>query len=156
LQEQDKTEEEELQDDNLLRQLEINMLEKMSLCGIEGIERVFMSEVPKVSFDEDGAYKTNPNDLEKEWVLETEGKNLLAVMSSPDIDSRRTISNDIVEIIEVLGIEAVRNALYEELKKVISFDGAYVNYRHLATLVDVMTYRGHLTSITRHGRICIC
>src|SRR5277367_3932662 len=116
------------------------MLEKMSLCGIEGIERVFMSEVPKVSFDEDGAYKTNPNDLEKEWVLETEGKNLLAVMSSPDIDSRRTISNDIVEIIEVLGIEAVRNALYEELKKVISFDGAYVNYRHLATLVDVMTY----------------
>lgn len=29
--------------------------------------------------------------------------------------------------------------------------GIYVNYRHLATLVDVMTQRGILTSITRHG-----
>jgi len=34
---------------------------------------------------------------------------------------------------------------------VISFDGAYVNYRHLAILADVMTYRGHLMAITRHG-----
>lgn len=29
--------------------------------------------------------------------------------------------------------------------------GIYVNYRHLTTLVDVMTQRGILTSITRHG-----
>lgn len=29
--------------------------------------------------------------------------------------------------------------------------GIYVNYRHLATLCDVMTQRGILTSITRHG-----
>lgn len=27
----------------------------------------------------------------------------------------------------------------------------YVNYRHLSTLVDVMTQRGIFTSITRHG-----
>lgn len=30
-------------------------------------------------------------------------------------------------------------------------DGSYVNYRHLSTLVDVMTFRGHLMAITRHG-----
>jgi len=29
--------------------------------------------------------------------------------------------------------------------------GIYVNYRHLSTLCDVMTQRGILTSITRHG-----
>jgi DNA-directed RNA polymerase II subunit RPB1 len=51
----------------------------------------------------------------------------------------------------VLGIEAVRNALLKELRAVISFDGSYVNYRHLATLADVMTYRGYLMAITRHG-----
>jgi DNA-directed RNA polymerase II subunit RPB1 len=34
---------------------------------------------------------------------------------------------------------------------VISFDGSYVNYRHLATLCDVMTQKGHLMSITRNG-----
>jgi len=34
---------------------------------------------------------------------------------------------------------------------VISFDGSYVNYRHLALLCDIMTCRGHLMAITRHG-----
>jgi DNA-directed RNA polymerase II subunit RPB1 len=46
---------------------------------------------------------------------------------------------------------AVRNTLLRELRGVIEFDGSYVNYRHLAILVEVMTYRGHLMSITRHG-----
>ena len=31
------------------------------------------------------------------------------------------------------------------------FDGSYVNYRHLAMLCDIMTYRGTLMAITRHG-----
>jgi len=34
---------------------------------------------------------------------------------------------------------------------VISFEGAYVNHRHLTLLVDVMTNRGKLMSIDRHG-----
>jgi len=34
---------------------------------------------------------------------------------------------------------------------VFSSYGIYVNYRHISTLVDVMTQRGKLTSITRHG-----
>ena len=29
--------------------------------------------------------------------------------------------------------------------------GSYVNYRHLAMLVDSMTSRGHFMAITRHG-----
>ncbi|CAD7977147.1 unnamed protein product, partial [Amoebophrya sp. A25] len=32
-----------------------------------------------------------------------------------------------------------------------SFDGAYVNYRHLAVLCDTMSNRGHLMAISRHG-----
>ena len=39
----------------------------------------------------------------------------------------------------------------QELRNVIEFDGSYVNYRHLAILCDVMTSRGHLMAITRHG-----
>lgn len=34
---------------------------------------------------------------------------------------------------------------------VIEFDGSYVNYRHLAALVDSMTNRGYFMAITRHG-----
>lgn len=51
----------------------------------------------------------------------------------------------------MLGIEAVRKALERELNHVISFDGSYVNYRHLSLLCDTMTCRGHLMAITRHG-----
>jgi hypothetical protein len=52
---------------------------------------------------------------------------------------------------DVLGIEAARASLLKELRAVIEFDGAYVNYRHLATLCDAMTARGHIMSINRHG-----
>jgi DNA-directed RNA polymerase II subunit RPB1 len=41
--------------------------------------------------------------------------------------------------------------LVDELKKVIEFDGTYVDYRHVALLVDTMTYKGSLMAITRHG-----
>lgn len=67
------------------------------------------------------------------------------------MDPRRTTTNDICEIFEVLGIEAVRKAIEREMNQVISFDGSYVNYRHLALLCDVMTAKGHLMAITRHG-----
>ena len=57
----------------------------------------------------------------------------------------------LIAVHQVLGVEAVRKALEKELHHVISFDGSYVNYRHLALLCDVMTVRGHLMAITRHG-----
>eukprot|EP01018_Ginkgo_biloba_P011970 Gb_31180 [translate_table: standard] len=65
--------------------------------------------------------------------------------------STRTTSNHLIEVIEVLGIEAIRMSLLDELCVVISFDGSYVSYRNLAILRDTMTYWGHLMAITRHG-----
>jgi len=137
------------QDDEFLKKIEQNMLSEMILRGIEGIKKVFMRDVKRTNaFDDKGSYDRSKG----EWTLETEGINLLAVLSQQEtVDNTRTTSNDIVEIIQILGIEAVRNALFKELRAVISFDGSYVNYRHLAILSDVMTYRGHLMSITRHG-----
>lgn len=41
--------------------------------------------------------------------------------------------------------------MINELRFVFGSYGIYVNYRHISTLVDVMTTRGKLTSITRHG-----
>nr|ABA64469.1 DNA-dependent RNA polymerase II largest subunit [Glaucocystis nostochinearum] len=146
--EEAKNQEEEASGDEheFLRRIEGDMLTEMALRGIAQIRKVFMREAKKITFDADHKYMH-----EKEWVLDTEGCNLLEVMSCQDVDHTRTTSNDIVEIIQVLGIEAVRQAALKELRDVISFDGSYVNYRHLATLADVMTYRGHLMSITRHG-----
>ena len=73
------------------------------------------------------------------------------VLAMPEVDSRRTTTNHVVEVVEVLGIEAARNALLKEMRGVIEFDGSYVNYRHLAALCDSMTSRGHFMSITRNG-----
>ena len=124
------------------------MLSEMTLRGIEGIRRVFMRKPNREVVDP----QTGALTMVSEWVLDTEGVNLNAVMCADDrIDHTRCTSNDIVEIIRILGVEAVRMALLAELRSVIEFDGSYVNYRHLACLCDVMTYRGHLLAITRHG-----
>ena len=131
-----------------LKKIETAMLSEMTLRGVEGIRRVFMRE-PKL----DGIDPVTGAAIRyHEWLLDTEGVNLHAVMCADRrVDDTRTTSNDIVEIIRVLGVEAVRQALLGELRSVIEFDGSYVNYRHLAMLCDVMTYRGHILAVTRHG-----
>ncbi|GMI08152.1 hypothetical protein TrLO_g5004, partial [Triparma laevis f. longispina] len=134
------------EDDVFLRRLEKNMLGKLKLRGIEDVKKVFMREGKKTIWNDNVGF-----DVQNEWVLETDGTSLLEVLSVDYIDATRTISNDIVEIFRVLGIEGVRGALLSELRNVISFDGSYVNYRHLACLVDVMTVHGHLMAIDRHG-----
>ncbi|CDK25021.1 unnamed protein product [Kuraishia capsulata CBS 1993] len=139
-------EEDEETEDGLLKALEAQMLESISLRGIPGITRVFMMQYDRVWPDQSGDYAKK-----KEWVLETDGINLADVIAVPGVDTARTYSNSFVEILSVLGIEAARSALYKEILNVIAFDGSYVNYRHLALLVDVMTTRGHLTAISRHG-----
>ena len=50
-----------------------------------------------------------------------------------------------------IGIEACRGSILKEIQTILSSYGLYVNYRHLAILVDAMTSRGHLMSITRNG-----
>jgi DNA-directed RNA polymerase II subunit RPB1 len=84
-------------------------------------------------------------------LLDTDGTNLLEVLGHPDVDHTSTFSNDIVEICDTLGIEAVRKSILREIRKTLNAYGLYVNYRHLGTLCDVMTSRGHIMSITRHG-----
>jgi DNA-directed RNA polymerase II subunit RPB1 len=132
-----------------LRRLESQMLNGMLLRGIPGIKKVFLRQAPVLQYNRDG--KAIGKAAQKEWVLDTEGINLLAVLAHKDVDHTRTASNDINEIAEVFGIEACRNALMKELRRVIEFDGSYVNYRHLAILCDVMCNRGQLMAISRHG-----
>ncbi|KAI0063081.1 beta and beta-prime subunits of DNA dependent RNA-polymerase [Artomyces pyxidatus] len=137
-----------IEEDIFLRQLENTMLNSVSLRGVKGIRRVFLLEHDKVTISEKGTIEARQ---EKEWVLETDGVNLKAVMCLDGVDFTRTYSNSCVEIFNVLGIEAARAAIMKELRGVIEFDGSYVNYRHLALLCDLMTHRGLLMAITRHG-----
>ena len=135
------------EDDELfLKRVEQTLLTEMPLRGIEKISKVFMRKEKYQYFDEKGVFVDKD-----EWMLETEGVDMMAVMSIPEVEHSRCMSNSLVETFQVLGIEGARAALVNELRGVLSFDGSYVNYRHLAMLVDVMTCRGHLMAITRHG-----
>ncbi|CAI4037766.1 hypothetical protein SMKI_04G0990 [Saccharomyces mikatae IFO 1815] len=136
----------EAEEDHMLKKIENTMLENITLRGVENIERVVMMKYDRKVPSPTGEYVKEP-----EWVLETDGVNLSEVMTVPGIDATRIYTNSFIDIMEVLGIEAGRAALYKEVYNVIASDGSYVNYRHMALLVDVMTTQGGLTSVTRHG-----
>ncbi len=86
-----------------------------------------------------------------EWVIETSGSNLAKVLMFPHVDSSRTISNNIHEVANVLGIEAARNVLIREIIGVLQEQGLEVDYRHISLIADIMTSRGMILPIGRHG-----
>ena len=128
-----------------IKAMEHNIVYQVLLKGYKGINKVSLN---KKKYD---YYNEDKGEFDKvvEWVLDTDGTNLMEILTNPNIDSTRTISNDIREIHSVLGIEAARNALYNELVNVTG-EGS-MNYRHLSLLIDTMTFKGNLMSIDRHG-----
>lgn len=128
-----------------LRFIEDKLLDTM-LTGIDGIGRVFPREKKdELTFDERvGGYASK-----HQWVLDSEGTNLLDLFVFPNVDPTKTFSNDIHEILDVFGIEAARMALYDEMMDVFGADS--INYRHPCLLVDAMTYHGYLIAIDRFG-----
>jgi DNA-directed RNA polymerase beta' subunit len=130
----------------ILRNFQDQLLQNVVLRGIKGINKVILRKIVDNMVENNGVYKK-----EDIWVLDTIGTNLLDVLGLSFIDNKRTMSNDIVEIYNVLGIEAARQAIYNELVEVVEFDGTYINFHNYSVLVDRMTYTEKLISIFRHG-----
>ena len=130
----------------ILKNFQEQLLQNVVLRGIKGINKVILRKIKDNLVEKNGIYKR-----EDIWVLDTIGTNLLEVLGLEYIDTSRTFSNDIVEIYNVLGIEAARQSIYNELVDVIEFDGAYINYHNYSVLVDRMTYTYKMISIFRHG-----
>ncbi len=86
-----------------------------------------------------------------EFIIQTEGTNLEAVLLTEGVDHRRTITNDIHEIAEVLGIEAARSAIINEIQKILQSQSLEVDVRHLMMVADVMTWDGVVRQVGRHG-----
>jgi len=128
-----------------IKAIEHNIVYQIILKGYKGIKKVSLNKKKYTKYNDEN----NKFDNIVEWVLDTDGTNLIDILANPNIDSSRTISNDIREIYDTLGIEAARNALYKELVAVTS-EGS-MNFRHMSLLIDTMTYKGQLMSIDRHG-----
>ncbi|MEM4867870.1 MAG: DNA-directed RNA polymerase subunit A'', partial [Ignisphaera sp.] len=86
-----------------------------------------------------------------EYVLVCEGSNLKELMNTEGIDYRRIRTNNIKEVEEVLGIEAARALLIEEIANVLEEQGLEVDIRHIMLLADMMTRTGTIRQIGRHG-----
>lgn len=86
-----------------------------------------------------------------EYIIQTEGSNLKQVLKIPEVDNSRTITNDLWEIQKVLGIEAVRNTIISEIVDTMEDQGLEVDMRHIMLVSDLMTHKGELKQIGRHG-----
>lgn len=128
-----------------LRYLEDKLLDT-PLTGVSGIGRVHLRTVKnEVVYDSAlGGYKP-----QEQYVLDVDGTNLYDLSVFPGVDGTRTFSNDIHEVNEVFGIETARLAIAEEINEV--FSAEKVNYRHLAVLVDTMTFSGRIVPVNRFG-----
>ncbi len=131
-----------------LKSIEKELLEKTIIRGVEKINKITMRRCSDYGeIDDNNKFVTK-----SQWVLDTFGVNLRDVLSFPGVNPYKTTCNDIWEVYNVLGIEAARKALFLQIKTCIeSSGGEYINYRHLYLLADIMTDKGTLMSIDRHG-----
>ena len=128
-----------------LKNLQHNMLQNIILRGVKKIPKVILRKSVNQLVEKDGDYEKQ--DI---WVLDTVGSNLQDILTIPDIDVKRTTSNDIQEVYRTLGIEAARQSIYNELEEAFE-DASYINYHHLSVLCDRITATSKMVSVFRHG-----
>ena len=130
----------------LLKNFQDMLLNHIVLRGISGIKNVIPRKLQNMITKQDGKY------IKKDiWILDTTGTNLLEALAVDFIDYKRTYSNDIREVFNVLGIEAARQVIYNEFVEVMEFSGVYINYHHLSLLCDRMTLTPEMVPIFRSG-----
>lgn len=114
----------------------LRLSEDTKYTPIKGIDGIHRAVIRKVS----GSY-----------VIYTEGSNLEKVLEMDGVDKTRTTTNSILEIFEVLGIEAARNSIINEASKTLEEQGLTVDIRHIMLVSDLMTNDGDVKAIGRHG-----
>jgi len=108
-------------------------IKKLYVKGIKGISQVL------------------PVKRRDEYIIITAGTNLAKILDLSFVEASRTICNDIHEIRAVLGVEAARQAIIDEVYKVIEAQGLNVDIRHIMLVSDTMCAAGEVKGITRYG-----
>ena len=86
-----------------------------------------------------------------EWVLKTLGSNLGDALLVPGVDQVRTTSNNMHEILKVLGVEAARESIIRFGSETMKAGGLDVDVRHIMLVADTMTADGIIRPIGRYG-----
>ncbi|KAL6550099.1 DNA-directed RNA polymerase III subunit 1 [Orobanche minor] len=134
-----------LQSDRNKLQFELHALKvklsKVVVKGINSVERAIIKNEAKEK-DRSG---------DKQLQILVEGTGLLSVMGIDGVDGYRTVSNHIIEVQQTLGIEAARNKIIAEIQYTMSQHSMTIDIRHMMLLADLMTFKGEVLGITRHG-----
>jgi DNA-directed RNA polymerase beta' subunit len=130
-----------------MKVIEQQLLNQLILKGVTNIKKVVKNQTKFT----DRAFEDEPLAFTswEEITLNTDGSNLTEVLAHPLVNKVRTVTNDVQEIYRVLGVEAARGAIVNEIKRTL--DELEVQERHLELLVDTMCARGNIMSIDRHG-----
>ena len=86
-----------------------------------------------------------------EWIITTLGSNFAKVLEVEGVDTTRTTCNNIHEIIKVLGVEAARQSIIENVMDTLKEGGLDVDVRHVLLVADMMTALGVIKAIGRYG-----
>lgn len=119
----------------------LQLVEELREIVFKGIEEVSRVVVRKEEIEG-----------EEEFVLYTEGSEFGDALAIEGVDASRTTCNNIHEIYSALGVEAARETIINETMDTLREQGLDdVNVRHLMLVSDIMTTRGTIESIGRHG-----
>jgi DNA-directed RNA polymerase subunit A' len=110
-------------------------LKETIISGIKGIEQILIVK------------------RGRDFAVVTLGTNLKEIIKLKEIDKRKVLSNDLHEVAGILGIEAARQLIINEIKEVINSQGLDINKRHLKLAADSMTNTGDVKGVTRMGII---
>ena len=114
-------------------QIMFDAIKNAKIKGIDGITRAILSKT------------------EGSWKIVTEGSNLKEVLKVEGVDTENVMTNSILEVADVLGIEAARNSIIHEAMGTLGEAGLDVDIRHIMLVADLMTNDGYVKAIGRHG-----
>ncbi|KAJ6583193.1 hypothetical protein B0H10DRAFT_2097845 [Mycena sp. CBHHK59/15] len=83
--------------------------------------------------------------------LLVEGYGLQTCMVTEGVVGEHTTSNHVIEVAKVLGIEAARRTIINEIQYTMKSHDMIIDPRHVMLLGDVMSYKGEVLGITRFG-----
>ncbi len=122
------------------------------------LPNVIVKGVPSVSraviniYDSSSPIGGGPSKIDHYHLL-VEGYGLASVIGAPGIDGTRTRSNSILEVMNILGVEAARVTITEEISYIMQAYGISIDRRHLWLLADVMTFKVDTILIVMHTHI---
>lgn len=114
---------------------------------VQSVKRM-LPDIPIRGYSEASRAIIKTDDIGKNSLL-VEGYGLRACMTTQGINGLATKTNSIMEMRDVLGIEAARKTIIDEISLVMG--DMDIDPRHMQLLADVMTYKGEILGITRFG-----